>query len=348
MKRKLFVFKTVGIAFGLTLAVAAGFFSYFNLPGPAPREDVELGVTFSVPYALDLGIDWKAAYLATLDDLGARHLRIPVYWDRSEQSKGNYDFSDTDWLLDEAAKRGASVILVIGQREPRWPECHIPSWVKDEGNDAYRQARLTDFIGEAVNRYKGRSEVTVWQVENEPFVTFFGTCPTFSREFYDAEIDYVKRLDPSRPILVTDSGEFSTWTAAVSRGDIFGTTMYRKVFNQDQGYVTYPIGPNYYRFKAAVLGLFFPEHRFIVAELQAEPWLDGWVANASVEEQYRTMNPGTLREYVDYARRVGFPEAYLWGVEWWYWLKETKGEPAVWETARELFRNRNEQLRTND
>ena len=41
------------------------------------------------------------------------------------------------------------------------------------------------------------------------------------------------------------------------------------------------------------------------------------------------------------ARRVGFSEAYLWGVEWWYWLKETKGEPAVWDTARELFRAKN-------
>lgn len=337
MKRKLFVLKIIGLAVGITLLIVGGFFTYFNLPGPAPREDVALGVTFSVPYARDLGLDWREAYLATLDDLGARKLRIPVYWDLVEREKGVYDFSDTDWMLDEAASRRVDVILVVGQREPRWPECHIPDWVKDEGSDAYRQARLTDFIGAAVSRYRERPEVSVWQVENEPFVEFFGECPAFSREFFDAEIAYVRSLDPSRPILVTDSGEFSAWTAAASRGDILGTTMYRKVNNPAYGYVTYPIGPNYYRFKSEMLRLFMGRSRFIVAELQAEPWAKGWVADASVAEQYETMNPDLLREYVDYSRRVGFSESYLWGVEWWYWLKVTKGEPAVWNTAKELF-----------
>ena len=120
-----------------------------------------------------------------------------------------------------------------------------------------------------------------------------------------------------------------------------GTTMYRKVYNPDRGYITYPIGPNFYRLKAQVLKLFMGKGNFIVAELQAEPWAKGWVADASVEEQYQTMNPDLLREYVDYARRGGFSEAYLWGAEWWYWLKEAKGQPAVWDTARELFRAKN-------
>jgi len=341
MKRKLFVVKIIGIVLLLTLAIVAGFFAYFNLPGPAPKGDVALGVTFSIPYAEGLGLDWKQAYLATLDDLGVRKLRIPIYWNRAEKDPDSYDFSETDWMLDEAAKRGAEVILVVGQREPRWPECHIPEWVKQEGNDAYREARLTDFVGTAVARYRDRKEVTVWQVENEPFVTFFGECPPLSWDFFDHEIAYVKALDPSRPILITDSGEFSTWTASSSRGDIFGTTMYRKVYNPSQGYVTYPIGPNYYRFKAALIGLFMGKNRFIVAELQAEPWTDGWLVNSSVEEQYKTMNPEMLSQYVDYARRVGFSEAYLWGAEWWYWLKETKGDPAVWDKAKELFRTKN-------
>jgi len=338
MKRKLFVLKIVGVAVLVTLATALGFFAYFNLPGPAPREDVALGVTFSQRYARDLGVDWKKAYIAVLDDLGVRKLRIPIYWDIVERDRGAYDFSDTDWMLDEAAKRGAEVVLVVGQREPRWPECHIPEWVKSEGNGAYREARLTDFVGTAVTRYRDSKALAVWQVENEPFVTFFGECPPLSRDFFDNEIAYVKAIDPSRPILITDSGEFSTWTAAAARGDILGTTMYRKVYNPSQGYVTYPIGPNYYRFKAELLRLFMGKDRFIVAELQAEPWANGWVADKSVEEQYETMNPELLREYVDYARRVGFSEAYLWGAEWWYWLKDVKGESAVWDTAKELFR----------
>ncbi|NTW13516.1 MAG: cellulase family glycosylhydrolase [Candidatus Moranbacteria bacterium] len=339
MKSWIFILKVFGIAVLVLLLSAGGLFAYLNLPGPAPRSDVSLGVTFSARYARDLGVDWKEAYVAVLDDLGVRKIRIPIYWDLVENERGTYDFSDTDWMLDVAAKRGADVILVVGQRSPRWPECHIPNWVKDDGNDAYREARLTDFIEKVVTRYRDRPELKVWQVENEPFVTFFGECPTLSRDFFDSEIAYVKSLDPSRPILITDSGEFSTWTAAAARGDILGSTMYRKVYNPDRGYVTYPIGPNYYRLKAALIRLIMGKDRFVVAELQAEPWANGWVANASVEEQYKTMNPDLLREYVDYAKRVGFPEAYLWGVEWWYWMKEVKGEPAVWDVAKDLFRD---------
>jgi len=341
MKRKLFILKIIGLSVGVTILIAGVFFAYFNLPGPAPRDDVALGVTFSQRYARDLGVDWQEAYLATLDDLGVRKLRIPIYWDLVERNKGVYDFSDTDWMLDEAAKRGAEVILVVGQRSPRWPECHIPKWVVEDGNGVVREARLTDFVSKTVMRYRDREVITVWQVENEPFVRFFGECPELSREYFDKELALVRSLDPSRPILVTDSGEFSLWTAAASRGDMFGSTMYRKVHNPKYGYVTYPIGPNYYRAKAWLIRLLTGQERFIVAELQAEPWAKGWVADASVAEQYETMNPDRLREYVDYARRVGFSESYLWGAEWWYWLKETKGEPAVWDTAKELFHTEN-------
>jgi len=337
MKRMKFLVVIVLTPVLVAIASALLLFGYFNLPGPAPSSDVSLGITFSARYATDLGVDWREAYLAMLDDLGVRRVRIPVYWDLVEQESGIYDFSEIDWMLDEAAKRGAETILAIGQREPRWPECHIPEWVRTEGNDAYREARLSDFIAEVVTRYRSRGEVSVWQVENEPFVTFFGECPPLSRDFFDKEIAYVKALDPTRPVLVTDSGEFSTWISAALRGDILGTTMYRKVFNPDHGYITYPIGPNYYRLKAALIRLITGRDRFIVAELQAEPWAAGWVGDASIEEQYLTMNPELLLEYVDYARRVGFSEAYLWGAEWWYWLKEAKGDSAVWEAARTIF-----------
>ena len=61
------------------------------------------------------------------------------------------------------------------------------------------------------------------------------------------------------------------------------------------------------------------------------------MADVSLTEQFRTMDEHKLRENVLYAQQVGFPEIYLWGAEWWYWLKEKKGYPAVWETAKELF-----------
>ena len=337
MRRILPILKIIGIFLAGSLLVVLGFFLYFNLSGPAPRQDVGLGVTFSSRYATDLGLDWKAAYTAMLDDLGVRKIRIPVYWDLVEQSDGVYDFSDVDWQLEEASKRNAEVILSIGQRVPRWPECHIPGWVSAEGSDTFRQTKLISLLGTIVDRYKGHSEVRMWQVENEPFLSF-GVCPAFDRNFFDSELVFVRKADPSRPVLVTDSGELSTWYNAAKRGDVFGTTMYRMIYSPKAGgYFTYPIGPNFFRFKGWIAGLLSGQEHFIVIELQGEPWANGWVGTLPLDEQFRTMNEDLLRKNIEYAQRVQYPEIYLWGVEWWYWLKEKKDYPALWDTAKEIF-----------
>lgn len=342
MRRISPILKIVGIFLLVVVFLVVSLFAYFNLPGPDPREDVELGVTFSYRYAENLGLDWKESYMAILDDLGVRKLRIPVYWDLVETEKGTYDFSAIDWQLEEAKKRDAEVILSIGQRVPRWPECHIPGWVEENGGETYRETRLLSFLGKTVDRYRDHTEITTWQVENEPFLVFFGECPQFRRGFLDEEIAFVKKLDPSRPILLTDSGELSAWYPAAKRGDVFGTTMYRKIHKPGVGYVTYPIGPNFFRFKEKAVRLLTDQERFIVIELQAEPWANGWVGDAPLEEQFKTMDEHQLRDIVTYAKRVRFPEVYLWGAEWWYWLKEKKDHPEVWETARELFQSSDE------
>ena len=81
---KIFFWFIWWIAFLVTLL-----FGLFNVPGLHPREDVTLGITFSARYATDLGLDWKETYLALLDDMGVRKVRIPVYWDLTEPQNGN-------------------------------------------------------------------------------------------------------------------------------------------------------------------------------------------------------------------------------------------------------------------
>jgi len=312
-------------------------FGYFNLPGPAPREDVKLGMTFSSRYATDLGLDWHETYLALLGDMNVKHLRLPVYWDLVEKEKGVYDYADLDWQIAEATKHDAGVILTIGLKVPRWPECHIPEWAN---NDAQvRRQGILHFIGQTIKRYKMNPTVVKWQIENEPFLPF-GICPPFDVTFLEQEVAFAKALDPSRPILLTDSGELSLWYGAAKRGDEFGTTLYRDIYSKKVGgYFTYPIGPNFFRTKAWIVRTFAKQQNLSVIELQAEPWASGWVADMPLAEQFRTMNETKLRENVEYAKRVGFPEIYLWGGEWWYWMKEKKEYPAVWETGKELFKN---------
>lgn len=328
--------KIIGIVIATVIGCILVIFAYFNLPGPAPRQDTNLGMTFSARYARDLGLDWRAAYTALLDEVGVRKLRIPVYWDLVESEPKQYDFGEIDWQLAEAEKRGAEVILTVGVKVPRWPECHIPAWAKED--EQVRRQGIMRFIDKTVTRYKDNQTVVKWQIENEPFLPF-GICPDFDVAFLEQEVALVKGLDPSRPILLTDSGELSLWYGAASRGDEFGTTMYRDIYSKKAGgYFTYPIGPNFFRTKAWIVRTFAHQEHLMVIELQAEPWSSGWIVDIPLEEQARTMNQEKLRENVEYAERVGFQDIYLWGGEWWYWLKEKKGDASVWETGKDLFR----------
>jgi len=60
-------------------------------------------------------------------------------------------------------------------------------------------------------------------------------------------------------------------------------------------------------------------------ELQAEPWIPNQnLFLTPLDEQYKSMDMNRLQKNIIYAQKVGFPRAYLWGAEWWYWLQEKK------------------------
>ncbi len=309
-------------------------FIYFNFPVKIPQKDFSLGVTFSHRHAQSLGLDWKETYLAILDDLKVSDIRLPVYWDLVEKEEGIYDFSDVDWQIEEAEKRNVKIVLVVGQKVPRWPECHIPEWAKN--NDLKREEALKKMVSITVNRYKENPAISHWQAENEPFLKF-GVCPLIDAELLDQEIAIIKNIDNTRPIIVTDSGELSLWIQAAKRADIFGTTMYFDVYSEKVGHFKYPIGPNFFKFKYWLIKKFANQNDVIIAELQGEPWLDEWVAGAPLEKQLKAMDAERLKKNIEFAKKTGFNKAYLWGVEWWYWLKTQKDHPDVWDEAREIF-----------
>ncbi|EKE19259.1 MAG: hypothetical protein ACD_9C00070G0002 [uncultured bacterium] len=329
--------RTLLYAVGVVLVIILLLFGYSNLPAKEKSGDAKIGVTFSYIYAEQIGLDWRQAYIAMLDDLKIKHVRLPVYWDRIEKSEGEYDFSNVDWQLAEAQKRGTEIILVVGQKVPRWPECYVPKWVgEDPSNlDAKRlKEKLLAFDEAVINRYKdNHPEIVRWQVENEPFLDF-GICSKVDVALLDAEISKVKELDPSRPIVVTDSGELSLWVKAAKRADVFGTTMYREVYSAEMGHWRYPIGPNFFKIKQLIIELFADQKNAIVIELQGEPWVAGWTTDAPILTQLESMNAEILADNISFAKKTGMEEIYVWGVEWWYWMKVTQNNPTLWESAR--------------
>ncbi len=44
-----------------------------------------------------------------------------------------------------------------------------------------------------------------------------------------------------------------------------------------------------------------------------------------------------FRKNIEFARKTGLDTFYLWGVEWWYWMKERQKLPEIWNEAKNLF-----------
>ncbi len=328
--------KKLKITLVVILAIIGSWLFLFSLNFNNGQEP-NYGVTFSKKYALDLELDWQKTYLAILDDLKVKNIRLIAYWDEIESEEDNFNFSDLDWQINEASNRGINIILAVGRRLPRWPECHDPVWLEKLAPLAVKQHQL-EFIQGVVNRYKGNLAIKAWQVENEPLFAWFGKCPRPSKEFLGEEVDLVKSLD-SQPIIITDSGELNHWQGAASLADILGSTMYRVVWNKYLGFWDYFfVPPAAYRFKADVTKFFHQNLKdVIVTELQMEPWtMDQRMVELSLADQQKSFTLQRFKDNIEYVKKAGFNEVYLWGVEYWYWLKES-GQPEIWQEAKRLW-----------
>jgi hypothetical protein len=270
--------------------------------------------------------------------LQVKKLRLVVYWDETEKQPNNYSWEDTDWQIDEAVRAGAEIILAIGGRVPRWPECHFPDWLNSLSAAEREQATL-DYLTIAIKRYQHIQNITAWQIENEPFLPHFGDCPPPDKELLDKEIALARELD-NRPIVITDSGELSLWVPAARRADIFGTSLYRDTYSQQlKRYIHYPILPGFFRFKKNLTNLFAHPDKWVLIELQAEPWCPVALNLTSAAERSRTMDIVKFREIIEFARLSGFNELYLWGAEWWYWEMTAQNNPEMWNEAIIIFNN---------
>jgi len=312
------------------------FIGYLFIGTPPEAKEIVWGVNFSQKHAQLLGLNWKANYLALLDDLGARNFKVAAHWDLLEPEEDGYYFDDLDWQIKKAEDYNAKILLVIGMKTGRWPECHIPEWAANL-NKKEQQEEILEAIEKIVLRYKDSPAIKYWQVENEPFFPF-GNCPWVDKKFLKKEINLVKSLDPlKRPVVISDSGEGSFWVQAAQLGDIAGTTMYKRVWFRQLGfYIHYPFPPAFYWRKAQIIKKFFNK-KVICIELQAEPWGPALLYDSPPEEQKKTMNLEQFRYNMEFARKTGLNEFYLWGAEWMYWLKEKESKPEIWQEAKKLF-----------
>jgi len=300
---------------------------------------IVLGASFIPDYAKSLGVDPKETLDAMLTDLDIKQLRLVGYWDKIESKEGTYDYSELDWQFEKANAAGAKVSLTLGLRQPRWPECHMPNWAKDEPMDVW-SVQLKDFMRKTMERYKDNPALESYQLENEFFLTVFGICPDFTRERLVDEYNFAKEIDPNHPIIISRSNNAMGIPIGQPQPDAFGVSVYKRVWDitLTKRYVEYPFPAWFYGFLGGA-GKIWTDKDLYIHELQAEPWPPNGqeIRNTSLEEQSKSLDANRLHDRFEFGKATGLRKIDLWGAEYWYYRKVVLNDPSVWDAAKEEY-----------
>lgn len=338
-------FKTAQILIIVLLLLILIPFSLYLIFSPTKKENVSYGYNFSNKYAQELDLDWKKVYDQILSELPSKKFRLAVYWNDVQPVKGSYNYSDIKYQLDQLEKYPDSeVILVIGRKVIRYPECHEPAWWQNIREEEVKKKELLTYVEKTVNELKGYKSIKYWQVENEALFPF-GQCTPIKdlKGFLKSEVELVKSLDPKRKIIIQDSGEGGLWKESNEYGDIVGISMYRKVWFDFGGtlngwsfQIKYPVGASFYKIKSHMLGI--PFEKIKATEVQAEPWGPARNYLLTIEESNKSMSKEDFDGILEFTKNSGFDEFHLWGVEWWYHMKVFHNESYFWDKAKNNFK----------
>lgn len=329
---------TVGVALAvLALSTMYGVAVWYQ--HEQSSKPTTLGVTFIADYASSYGLDPHQTLTAILNDLHAKHLRLVSYWSDIEPTQGQYNFSELDWEMAQAQAHGAKVSLSIGLRQPRWPECHAPTWVNTAAPESTWEPQLNAYITAVVNRYKHDPELQSYQLENEFFNTF-GSCNNYDRNRLNSELALVKKLDPNHPVIMSRSDNYAGFSLSKPLPDIIGISVYRHVWNTFlvHRYFTYPFPSWYYAFLAGAQQILTGKPS-VIHELQAEPWPPNGqsIQQTSLAEQNKTFSVATFKSTAKFAQQTGIKNVDYWGAEYWYYRMVKLHDPSVWNEAKQIF-----------
>lgn len=296
------------------------------------------GTSFIPAYAESLGLDAEET-MDSLLGIGIRHFRLVSYWSEMEKSQGTYDFSRLDWQFKKAEEANAKVSLSLGLRQPRWPECHMPEWAKNQPQSVW-QPQLEKYIAAVVERYKDSPSLASYQLENEYFLQGFGNCTNFDRDRLVSEFKLVKKLDPNHTLIISRSNNALGVPMGEPKPDMYAISVYKRVWDGklSKRYLEYPAPGWFYGFLAGAQRI-NDGRNMIIHELQAEAWAPNYktLKETSLIEQNKSLDAKRLKDRFGYGKATGMREAYLWGSEYWYYRMKVLGDPSLWNVATKEF-----------
>jgi hypothetical protein len=289
----------------------------------------EWGVSFSVKQCRNFGLEQGDALDWLINHAGFRRFRLMSYWDEHEREPGIYDFSLLDEQVDTIEQAGGVISMCLGARQPRWPENHWPEWAW-EAPKQHRTDALLNYIQVVMERYKDRSSIISWQLENEALLDTFGKHSEVDRKRLRQEYVLVKQLDPIRPCIMTTS---TSWGIPLRRPipDIIGFSFYQIVYNNGS-YSTSFHNPLLDRIRAALIRLIWRKPSFI-HELQCEPWGPTNVWKMPTSEQDKSMSPAQITKNIQLAKQTNLHPVDLWGGEWWFWRLQQDTSDTTWSAV---------------
>jgi Beta-galactosidase len=323
---------------------------------------VQLGLTYSAHEARYRNLQWQETFGAALDAAPSL-VRLGAYWNEIEPVPGVYEFSNLDWLLDQAEARQQRVLLTIGMKAPRWPEYYLPRWLMS-GKRLSDDAQVTDkpairaaalrVVATTVEHVRGRSNIAAWQVENEPLDPAGPHRWTIGFDFLDDEIALVRAVDFSkRPVVVNmfvetqpvvlvpaeRSAILARARQLASVADIVGMDVYPSRTIDARGRAITVGWPSW--IWAGLLG----ELRDVAAqqgkdawivEAQAEPWVIAGKTPPTVWPG-TSVAPASVSEMLNTFQGAGYRTILLWGVEHWEAKRQLEHDSSWWIGVTALF-----------
>ena len=341
-----------------------------------PRVGTKLGFNFRLPQAEAFALDPHAA-LERLHGMGFQVVRLAALWNRVEPAPRVFDPTSVDWQVEAAVRHGVEVVLSLGPvKNFGYPEFYVPRHHLPEPLPEGRlitpgthprlaEAALT-VLQRLAERYRGVSAISAWQVEHEA-VDPLGLEHSWrlGAQFVARELDLVRSLDPSRPVVLNgylpmsgpvsflqrwrtrDQGDSLAFAAA--NAGIVGLDIYPCHGLAAVGSLSLYLDARHAAARRHVGAALQEAGRHgrpvMVTEGQAEPW-EAVTEPPSPMSGLATVScpPDRLIETynvcLDAAATVGVqPEAYVfWGTE--YWLRrERDGDSTYLESAERVISN---------